>query len=368
MQPAFTYYAGDRWPIAPLPSQMPLPAAAVTQALQQFTTGRPQVWLVLWQDYYADPSEVVWTWLWQHFYVADWVNIHGGLKVLRFDTLPAAGLQRSGATLGGQVELVGYTTTPLAAPSGPQVRLDLYWRTLVRPTADMAIATHLLDAAGNDYGDADATPADGRLPTTSWKPGDLVHTTETLPLRPWTAPGTYRVQALMYDHGTQAALPAAGPGSSGTSVMLPIALADIPLGAAQAARLPAGVKPVAADFAGIGTLAGYQMSHGGDHPLLTLYWQAVGGSPQPLKVFVHALDSQSRVLGAGDSEPGAGAAPTTTWTSGELIRDPHQITMSSTGAVAAYEVGIYDPRTGQRVKVRPVDGQPAPANAVKLGA
>jgi 4-amino-4-deoxy-L-arabinose transferase-like glycosyltransferase len=138
MEPAFQYYARDRWPISHLPAVLPAHPAGVDGYLAQFTRARTQVWLVLWQDYYSDPHRVVWNWLLQHFYVAEWQDFQGGIKVLRFDALPANGLQSADVTLGNTLRLQGYAVH--RGPAAGIMDLDLYWYAIQRPAIDLLIS------------------------------------------------------------------------------------------------------------------------------------------------------------------------------------------------------------------------------------
>ena len=54
-----------------------------------------------------------------------------------------------------------------------------------------------------------------------------------------------------------------------------------------------------------------------------------------------------------DSIPLRGEAPTTGWVSGEVIADPYEIVVDPEAPSGNYviEIGMYDPRTGQRLPV-----------------
>lgn len=362
--PPFSYYAHGRWPVldvtAPLTS-----APAAAHLLAGFTTGRPEVWLALWHDYYTDPHRLAWNWLLQHYYASDWIDVNDDFKLLRFDALPAAGLQPADATFANAVQLVGYTARVL--PGGPAgaVQVDLYWRTVDELADDDAIALHVLDGAGNVYASAIGPPAAGRLPMTSWAVGDQYHTSAQLPLAAWTAPGGYRLQVQLVEPETLTYLGAAGQGAEGTSVMLPLTL-NGPLPATTA--LPSGATATGARFAGVGTLAGWALAGSGSDRTVTLYWRADAKPAQDYTVFIHALDASGKLLATGDSEPAAAAAPTSSWQPGELVRDVHHIAAPAGPAVAAYAIGLYDARTGARVAVIAPDGSQPVDKSVSLAA
>ncbi len=355
-QPAFEYYAHGRFTTINLPATVPASADQVGQALSAFTAQHGQVWLLLWHDYYTDPQRLVWNWLLQHRYAADWINVNDDFKVLRFDA-PPPNLQPSGAAFGNAITLVG-TTTQVA---GDMLRVDLFWRAIGVPQTDDHIVLHVIDAAGNVYGQAETPPAGGDLPTTAWQAGDHYHTTAMVPLAAWTAPGPYRLQVQLDDPRTATDYPASGPGTVSTSAMVPLTLPTLaPL------PLPQEVRPLNAAFSGVGTLSGYSLNADDGNVTITLFWKALGPAATNYKVFVHALTGGSQVLADGDSEPVAGGAPTTSWRAGELLRDPHHLTLLSGQAAALYEVGLYDPVSGVRVAVGAAEGTVVAERAVRL--
>ncbi|MGI8916770.1 MAG: glycosyltransferase family 39 protein [Chloroflexota bacterium] len=358
-QPAFDYYAHDRFPTLNVPATTPADPVVVSQALTAFAAQHGQLWLVLWHDYYADPQRLIWGWLLKQRYAADWININDDFKVLQFDQAPSD-LLLSGAAFGGLTTLVGSTVQ--VQRDGLQV--DLYWRTTGRFSANDHIALHLLDSAGNVYAEADTLPANGRLPTTSWAPGDQYHTTADLPLAPWTARGPYRLQVQFYDPNAGADLPTTGPQAVGTSVMIPLVLP-----APAPTALPELTIPLDATFAGVGTLAGYTLTpDSGVERTLTLFWRAAGPTAIGYTVFVHALAPDGRVLADADSVPVSGSSPTTRWMAGELIRDPHRLTLPTTTSSAGYEVGLYSAATGARVIIHTGTGATPTDRALRLAA
>jgi hypothetical protein len=117
----------------------------------------------------------------------------------------------SGATLGaGAIVLDGYRHPSEARP-GTTLPLALYWRATRSLPADYTVYVHLLDAAGNKAAQRDLPPLDGSLPTSRWKPDQLIRDDQDLALPPELAPGTYRLVVGMYDPVTFAAINDAGP-------------------------------------------------------------------------------------------------------------------------------------------------------------
>jgi 4-amino-4-deoxy-L-arabinose transferase-like glycosyltransferase len=78
-----------------------------------------------------------------------------------------------------------------------------------------------------------------------------------------------------------------------------------------------------------------------------LYWRALGPATENYTVFVHALDAGDHILAQNDAPPAAGARPTRGWAPGETIADDHPLAVPPGATMLA--VGLYDPRTGERV-------------------
>lgn len=90
----------------------------------------------------------------------------------------------------------------------------------------------------------------------------------------------------------------------------------------------------------------------GDSIPVTLRWRATQTADRSYTVFVHLITPDlTRLVAAGDSEPMNGVRPTTSWQSGELIVDPHQIIIPAEAPSGTYQVrvGLYS--GDQRVPV-----------------
>ncbi len=84
----------------------------------------------------------------------------------------------------------------------------------------------------------------------------------------------------------------------------------------------------------------------GDSIAVTLRWQSLQAVQKSYKVFVHVLTQDfSSLLAQQDIEPLNGLRPTSTWTVGEIINDPHQVLIPQNAAAGVYQirVGLYDP-------------------------
>jgi hypothetical protein len=84
---------------------------------------------------------------------------------------------------------------------------------------------------------------------------------------------------------------------------------------------------------------------------LTLVWQAAADMDTPYHVFVHLVDENGRILSQSDGQPVNWTRPTTGWTAGEYVVDPHTLTVPPETAVSTLQlrVGLYNPQTGTRL-------------------
>jgi mannosyltransferase len=84
---------------------------------------------------------------------------------------------------------------------------------------------------------------------------------------------------------------------------------------------------------------------------LTLYWEGLGPVETDYTVFTHLLDTGDNLLGQMDHPPQNGAAPTSTWETGQRLADHYEIPIKpdASPGPAWLLVGMYDPATGDRL-------------------
>ena len=84
---------------------------------------------------------------------------------------------------------------------------------------------------------------------------------------------------------------------------------------------------------------------------LTLRWRALQPIGQRYTVFVHLLAPNMTMIAQQDSEPLNGLSPTTSWQTGEIIVDPHQLIIPPGTPAGVYQlrVGLYSGNTRLQV-------------------
>lgn len=137
-----------------------------------------------------------------------WSHGSGGSPALNLGTVAVRGVDRSfevppishplTATLGGQVELLGYDLPAETVTPGDTLTLTLYWRALVEMEEDYTVFTHLVGAGGSLAGQRDGQPVGGSYPTSLWLAGEVVADEYEIPVRVDAAPGAHRLEVGMY--------------------------------------------------------------------------------------------------------------------------------------------------------------------------
>jgi len=114
----------------------------------------------------------------------------------------------------------------------------------------------------------------------------------------------------------------------------------------QDVRLGDGIE-----FLGYDLAAG---THHRDDPLqLALYWRAQTPPRESHTVFVHLLDRDGRLVSGWDNRPCRGTCLTSSWESGEVIRDEYALPLDGSLPPGEYtmETGMYDAQTGVRLDI-----------------
>jgi hypothetical protein len=123
----------------------------------------------------------------------------------------------------------------------------------------------------------------------------------------------------------------------------------------------------------VGELLGYDLDQAmvnpGETLNLTLFWQGLGQTQEPYKVFTHLLNAEGDMVAQHDAEPCAWSCPTTGWVSEGIIVDEHPLAIGPQVQPGEYTmvVGMYDESTGERVPVYNKEGDLLPDATIVLG-
>ena len=96
----------------------------------------------------------------------------------------------------------------------------------------------------------------------------------------------------------------------------------------------------------------------GDDLRFSLLWQASGVPDADFKVFVQLLDDQGKLVWQVDRPPVDGFRPTSSWKTGERIRDNYGMLIPADLTPGHYRLiaGMYNPLNQQRLEITDTDG------------
>mgnify|MGYP000545467418 FL=1 len=256
---------------------------------------------------------------------------------------------------GPEIRLYGATVAQ-AAPDRLDVRL--VWGARYPIATNYGISLRLRDARGQEVQVMDTQPGYGFLPTSLWRPGEMVTDRYEFPLPADLPQGEeYTLHVVLYRFPS---LQAVGERPVGPfTVPLETPYEEKP--APRQFTLPPVPYPMGVTFGGEIRLAGYDVTREGNRLLLTLYWQALTAPRGDYTRFVHLFDPAKGVLVAqNDSPPRGGKYPTSWWVAGEVVTETVTLPLEEVPP-GAYRlaVGLYDATVTRLPAVGP-DGQPVP--------
>jgi hypothetical protein len=212
------YYLGDAFRLIPVPEIDLAPDSAAWTAMPsvipevqdgQILDGlqrHPALWLVHYEDRAVDPNAFVRRFLLAVAHPTGCV-VWPALEVCGFispTSIQAAHTVEPDAAIGRELVL---DRVDLALPEGtangqPYLLVTMHWQVLAQPALDYKVSLRLVDDAGNLVDQQDDLLIGPLLPPTTWAVGEAKIGHLALHLPPLAAPGTYTVQALVYDGAT----------------------------------------------------------------------------------------------------------------------------------------------------------------------
>jgi hypothetical protein len=233
--------------------------------------------------------------------------------------------------------------------------VDFYWRALGRIQSNYVTSVQLLDYLGTGLAQDDSYPGRGAFPTSRWREDELVRDTRILTTSRSAAQTEIgSIVVSVYRPGKEA-LTARNPQGApvGVSPVIGHVRLGKPLhgGSPVDRRSALGAKVSLIDF----SITGRQLRLG-DHLSGTLSWQALERMDTDYTVFVQIVGVEGPI-GQSDSQPRAGAYPTSYWEPGEIVADTFSVQVPYGRSAGQYRLiaGMYDVRTGKRLANRDSD-------------
>jgi hypothetical protein len=247
--------------------------------------------------------------------------------------------------LGGHIEMD-------SARPGFSVPVSLYWQATGPPRQDYIMFLQILGRDMKPIAGVDCYPGRGNFPTTLWQPGVIYRDRYELPIAANAeVPTAAALHVGLYDEAGRRVM------MGGLHGQLPLELAVLDI---VAVRPPEPLSedvgyPVGADLGKAITLIGYDLSAETVQPggtiTVTLVWRARAPIDHEYTAFVHLLDADGDLLTQSDHPPIGGAYPTSLWETGDVVRDPHRLTVGglATSGGCTLSIGMYNPKTGERL-------------------
>lgn len=264
-------------------------------------------------------------------------------------------------------------------PAGPAIRLHaatvaqsapdrlavkLAWSADRPLAANYGISLRLIDADGQLRVALDTQPGYGFLPTSLWRPGELVTDRYLLALPDDLPSGeSYRLEIVLYQVPTLEPVGQARVGDFALPLETPFEARRHP----RTFTLPPLQHPVGVDFGGEVRLAGYDLEREQGALWLTLWWQALRDPQTDYTVFVHLFDPTTEaVFVQSDAQPRRGMVPTSWWAAGEVISETVTLSLEELPQ-GTYQlaVGLYD-RTLTRLQTVGPDDRRLPDDRLIL--
>ncbi|MFQ5398062.1 MAG: hypothetical protein ACE5E7_00535 [Anaerolineae bacterium] len=243
----------------------------------------------------------------------------------------------------GQLRLLGYEITPTN-------RLTLYWQAQQSLAQRYRVRLTLANGRGEPVKTI-VNDAPGYSPTNTWEAGHLVRDVYELPLDEGERPFLYRLRVGVAEVETKASL-LLHDSPDGRFNEVEVGRIKIP--PPETAVLPANAAPVQAVFGQAIRLN--QASFTGrltpDQPLeVTFVWESLTPVQIDYTVFIHLLNPDGTLAAGNDGPPLGGLYPTSFWSPGEQLIDPHIWQPDLPPGSYTLQIGLYDPATGQRLPV-----------------
>jgi len=254
-------------------------------------------------------------------------------------------------TFDGQMKLLGYEVGREAVRPGESLDVTLYWQALAPMERNYSVFVHLLDENELVLASQDTFPGQGTYPTRLWRAGEAIADVYTIvvPTAAFT-PSSAQLEVGLYEFDSGKRLAVYGP--QGEPLGDNVRFHRIEVLPHEGSNVP---NPVHFSFGNRIALIGYALEGRavgpGEEIHLTLYWEALAEMERDYTIFTHVIGERDHIWAQVDSQPQGGAAPTSTWSRGQVLMDEYHLLIEPDTPPGVYdiEVGLYLPATGERL-------------------
>lgn len=239
---------------------------------------------------------------------------------------------------------------PVVIRPGDRLEVHLLWQAVDKPREKLTAFVHLKDWREEGVTQHDALPREGTVPTTKWRPGDLVRDVHPLRVPADVAPGAYVLDVGLYALGASGEVQPAGPPVRLEGLKVPL---DFPP--------PPSTTPLARvgnALVLVSVTAPPRLRPGQEVNVETV-WRADDLPAGDWTAFLHLVgpcaDEACRLppLAQDDHRPLDGRYPTSVWSPGEYVPVRFRLTLPADLPAGAYRLrlGWYPTGGGPRLPV-----------------
>ena len=331
--------------------------AMAASELNAFTEGKQRLWLLLWQEYWADPTGFTRDALDAAYDQVDSNDSFQGLKLRLYKLDPAVRISTTLAprvarptNYGGSVRLLGLDPPTAPVLAGQTVGVTFYWQALRRMDEDYIVSLRLL-AGGQRWARKDQRPSAFTFPTMMWRPEAPVRGRIALDVPAGVPPGDYDLELVVYDYATTRDLTVIGADGRPTE---PRAL----VGTVTVAPPPGAGDPRALDLATrtdvrlgglrlVGSTLGLTKVRPGARLDVVLGWQALGATRRDERAVLSIVGADGRAVELSSQAPGGERHASGAWVEGEVALDRRTLLLPADLAAGPATL---------RVRVEPLGG------------
>ncbi len=117
------------------------------------------------------------------------------------------------AYLGDHITLLGYDVAPRQIHPGQTIKLTLYWQSTSPISHPYTVFTHLIGRDEELIAQKDNMPVNDTVPTTCWRPGEIIVDRYEITVPAEAPSGNYRLETGLYRWQTGERLPTQGEGA-----------------------------------------------------------------------------------------------------------------------------------------------------------
>jgi hypothetical protein len=314
-------------------------------ALERLFRLHPRVWVLRAYDTVVDPDGFIRQWLDTHGVKLEDERFAGesNIRVQGYMPLQPTGTPTypDDSVLGGILALRGHDGPTNPLPLSSFLDVTLYWEALVPLERDYAVSLKLFDTQGRIWAQKDELPLGTLLRTSLWPTKVLIRHPMRMAIPGGTPPGDYDLRLEVYDPASRRSLSVPGTGRGGVFVNLGSVTLLRPVWPMPPPPLQYGER---VDFADSLILLGYNLAgevfKPGEVVVVDLFWQSLSAPLPDYIVSVRLMDAGDRVAAQQESRPVMDRYPTTKWTEGEIVRDPHELTVPAMATSGLYHLVV----------------------------